>query len=117
MPVPSVFSSQLCSLDGKPFAKLQRVEVLTLAVVGPQRGIPGGLSLQSSVFPARSRICVCFLMALALKRLAEGSGAGSQGIKADIVRMSSRCSERICRHLAEAAGGTSPCKGLCVPTY
>lgn len=77
-----------------------------------------GNSLQSRLFPARSWAYSRLVSALApqQQRLGEGSGTGSRGIKADIVGMSSRCSERICRRLAEAAGGTSPWKGLFVPT-
>lgn len=119
---PVFFSSRLCSPDGKPLAKLAGLEVDTghtphTPPPQPRCGVPGGLSLQSRLFPARRRACSCLTLALApeQERLGEGSGTGSRGIKADIVGMSSRCSERICRRLAEAAGGTLPWKGLFVP--
>lgn len=59
--------------------------------------VPGGLSLQSGLFPSQNQASSCLMSTFALeqKRLGGGSSVGSRGIKADIVGMSNRCSERI----------------------
>lgn len=59
--------------------------------------VPGGLSLQSGLFPSQNQASSCLMSTFALEQkcLGEGSGVESWGIKADIVGMSNRCSERI----------------------